>query len=436
MVPMLPPRRSLPLVDMVLLLAACGAPDPTPSRPDASIGAPSMATDPGPTTTASPSPSVAPTASPRPIAAEPASLALDVVAEGLAAPIGIATGPPGWLLVQEQDGRVIALETATGSTSVALDIRDRVLGGGERGLLGLALHPDFPDDPRAFVHYSDRDGHTVLSEFDATAGGSPPGFDAAGERVLLRVQQPFSNHNGGQLAFGPDGQLWVGLGDGGSGGDPLGHGQNATTLLGSILRIDVDDIPDGGNDAIGYGIPEGNPFVDGADGAPEVHLFGLRNPWRFSFDRATGELWIADVGQSLFEEVSRVDPVADAGGNLGWNLMEASACYLAGCSAEGLILPVAEYGRDRGCSVTGGHVYRGDAIAELWGWYVFSDYCSGPLLAVRSDVADTVVGERAIAPRMLLETGANVSSFGEDTDGELYLADHASGTIYRIVGGG
>jgi glucose/arabinose dehydrogenase len=366
-------------------------------------------------------------------------LALEVVAEGLAAPIGIATGPPGWLLVQEQEGRVLAVALADGDTSVVLDISDRVLGGGERGLLGVALHPDFPDDARVFVHYSDRDGNTALSEFDLMETGTPISADPATERVLLRVEQPFANHNGGQLAFGPDGYLWFGLGDGGSGGDPLGNGQNPATLLGSILRVDIDRLPDDGddgNDAIGYGIPDDNPFADGANGAPEVYLYGLRNPWRFSFDRVTGALWIADVGQNAFEEVSRVDPVADAGGNLGWNLMEASACYVEGCSPEGLILPVAEYGRDRGCSVTGGHVYRGDALDDLAGWYLFSDYCSGLLFGVRSDVPGTIAGERAAAPRVLLETGANVSSFGEDAEGELYLADHGSGTIYRIVGGG
>ena len=432
---MLPPRFVVVLV-MVVLLAACGGPDPSASPPDASTAAPSTRPDPEPTATGSPPPPTdPPSPSPRPIAADPPALALEVVAGGLAAPIGIAPGPPGWLLVQEQDGRVVAVSLATEELTVTLDITDRVLGGGERGLLGVALHPDFPDDPRAFVHYSDLEGNTVISEFDVTETSSPISADAATERVLLRVEQPFANHNGGQLAFGPDGYLWLGLGDGGSGGDPLGNGQNPATLLGSILRIDVDDLPDDGNDAIGYGIPDDNPFADGANGAPEVYLYGLRNPWRFSFDRKTGALWIADVGQNAFEEVSRVDPVADAGANLGWNLMEASACHLAGCSPEGLILPVVEYGRDRGCSVTGGHVYRGDALDDLAGWYLFGDYCSGLLFGVRSDAPATIAGERAAAPRVLLETGANVSSFGEDADGELYLADHASGMIYRVVAG-
>lgn len=436
---MLPPRSTLLLVVIVMLMAACGAPDPSSSLPEGSTAVPTLRPIPTPTAPGSPSPpgdppSDQPSASSRPIAAEPPALALEVVARGPAAPIGLATGPPGWLLVQEQEGRVMAVELASGETSVTLDITDRVLGGGERGLLGLALHPNWPgNDLRAFVHYSDAAGNTVLSEFLMTDVDGPPRLDPATERVLLRVEQPFANHNGGQLAFGPDGYLWLGLGDGGSGGDPLGNGQNPATLLGSILRIDVDDIPDDGNDGIGYGIPEDNPFADGADGAAEVYLYGLRNPWRFSFDRETGALWIADVGQNAFEEVNRVDPVADAGGNLGWNLMEASACFVEGCTAEGLILPVAEYGPDRGCSVTGGHVYRGAAVKDLAGWYLFSDYCSGLLFGVRSDVPGIAAGQRAATPRVLLETGANVSSFGEDADGELYVADHASGTIYRIV---
>ena len=425
----MPPfRRVIALPIMGLLLAACGGPDPTTSSfPEASDSL-SPTTAPGPTAPASTAPSVTPSATTEAIPGEPPPLGLLAVGEGFAAPIGIATGPPGWLLVQEQDGRVVALEVASGATSVALDITDRVLGGGERGLLGVALHPDFPDDARAFVHYSDRDGNTVLSEFGVTDTSDPIAMDAGSERVLLQVEQPFANHNGGQLAFGPDGYLWLGLGDGGSGGDPLGHGQNPSTLLGSILRLDVSEPGR-------YAIPPDNLFADGSDGAPEVYHWGLRNPWRFSFDRETDALWVADVGQNAFEEVNRVDPVADAGGNLGWNLMEASSCFQGGCSPEGLILPVAEYGRDQGCSVTGGHVYRGDAAQDLAGWYLFSDYCTGHLLGVRSDVPRTAAGERATAPRVLLETGANVSSFGEDADGELYLADHASGTIYRIVAG-
>ena len=198
------------------------------------------------------------------------------------------------------------------------------------------LHPLWPDVPRAFVHYTDEAGDTVLAELaGAQPKGGPPTFDASSQRVMLRVDQPYDNHNGGQLAFGPDGYLYFGLGDGGSQGDPHGHGQDPSTLLGSILRLDVEGDP--------YGIPADNPFADGEGGAPEVYLLGLRNPWRFSFDRLTGELWIADVGANAYEEVNRIDPNTDAGANLGWNQMEASHCLLLVCSTEGLVLPVAEY---------------------------------------------------------------------------------------------
>jgi glucose/arabinose dehydrogenase len=348
------------------------------------------------------------------------------VADGLATPIGVAAAPGGWLLVHEQAGHVVAIHPETGERTTSLDIRDRVLAGGERGLLGLVLHPDWPEDGRAFVHYSDGNGHTVLAEFDGRQpSAEAPLIDAGSERQLLTVEQPFANHNGGQLAFGPDRQLWFGLGDGGSGGDPMGNGQNPSTLLGSILRLDVSE-PDG------YAIPDDNPFADASGGAPEVYLYGLRNPWRFSFDRETDALWIADVGQNAYEEINRIDPEADAGANLGWNVMEASHCFAdADCSSDSLVLPVAEYSRDLGCSVTGGHVYRGTAIDGLGGWYLFSDYCSGHLFGIRSDTDGS-----ELAPAILLEGAGSISSFGVDGEGELYVTDIGGGRLSRIVGGG
>jgi glucose/arabinose dehydrogenase len=384
------PRRGLALLLMSVLAAACGAPAPTPSAeatPTATPPATPIPASETPTAsipaTASPSPTI------EPIANEPPALGLETVAAGLVQPVGIATGPPGWLLVHERAGRIVAVELDSGATSVVVDLSDRVLADAtEQGLLGLALHPGWPEEDRAFVHYSDGNGDTVLSEFRAADGeGGAPALDPSSERVLLRVDQPFTNHNGGQLAFGPEDYLWFGLGDGGFGGDPLGNGQNRFALLGKILRLDVDGDAEG--DAA-YAIPDDNPYADGADGAAEAYFFGLRNPWRFSFDRATDELWIADVGQNAFEEVDRIDVAEAPGANFGWNRMEASHCYLGGCSSDGLVLPVAEYGRDLG-------------------W------------------------ETAPGPRVLLETGANVTSFGIDTDGELYLVDIASGTLYRIV---
>ena len=432
MIPMPLPRRMAAIPLMALLVAACATPDPTTS-PEPSRSRtlePSLAPAPAsPTATELPIASADPTQ--LPFVEEPPALGLEEVAR-VNQPVSITASADGRLYVNERQGRILAIEPTGGQTEVVLDITDRVGSeGSEQGLLGFALHPAFQGpNPRAFVHYTDRSGDTVLSEFSVTDSQRPARFEAGSERVLLRVDQPFSNHNGGQLTFGPDGYLWFGLGDGGSGGDPQGNGQNRSALLGKILRLDIDADPTGDRE---YAIPGTNPFADGADGAPEVYLYGLRNPWRFSFDRQTGLLWVADVGQNALEEVSRVDPATDAGANLGWNWMEASACYLAGCSSDGLLLPVAEYGRDQGCSVTGGYVYRGAAIERLAGWYLFSDYCSGLLFGVPFDQPIPGAGERAAAPRVLLQTGANVSTFGEDADGELYVADHATGAIYRIV---
>ena len=429
--------RQATVVLMSLVVAACSTPSPSngpwAASPAVEPEAPAVTT-PSSSTGSSPSASAEPTPEPTdpPIADEPPPLALETVAGGLDAPINVTATRTGWLLVNERRGRVVAVNPDRGDVAVALDITDRVLGEGERGLLGLALHPDWPAEPRAFIHYTDRDGDTVLSEFRDTSGeGEAPTLDPGSERVLLQLDQPYANHNGGQLAFGPDRLLYLGLGDGGSAGDPEGNGQDPTTLLGSILRIDVDDIPDDGNDAIGYGIPADNPFADGDGGAPEVFVYGLRNPWRFSFDRATGKLWIADVGQNAYEEIDRLDPAADAGANLGWSVMEASQCFSdPACSSDGFVMPVSEYGRDLGCSVTGGHVYRGTRIRDLRGWYVFGDYCSGLVLGIRSDV------DELAAPRVLLESGVTISTFGEGADGELYLADIDSGTLYRLVPGG
>jgi glucose/arabinose dehydrogenase len=409
------------------LLAACG------STPGSSAVAPSPSARPPASSAAAsaePTAAVTPSASSGTIAAEPPPVALERIADGLVSPIGITSAPGGWLLVNEQAGNVVAINPATGERTTVVDLRDRILGGGERGLLGLVLHPGWPQVGRAFVHYTGRDGDGVLSELAGTQDGdAAPVLDAASERILLGIPDPYPNHNGGQLAFGPDGYLWVGLGDGGSGGDPLGNGQNPSTLLGSILRLDVSTPG-------AYAIPPDNPYADGVDGAPEVYLIGLRNPWRFSFDPVTDTLWIGDVGQGAFEEVNRLDPIADAGANLGWSVMEGAHCFAdAGCTTDGLVLPLAEYGRDLGYSVTGGHVYRGAAIADLAGWYLFADYGYGYLFGIPSDAAAPADGT-ALAPRLLLETGAMVSAFGVDGGGELYVVDHAGGALSRIIAGG
>jgi glucose/arabinose dehydrogenase len=353
------------------------------------------------------------------------------VAGGLSAPIGItaANDGSGRLFVNERGG-VIRVIGPDGSLREQpfVDLSGRLISGGERGLLGLAFHPDFANNRRLFVHYSRAgDGATVVSELRASADLASA--DPGSERILLTVTQPFANHNGGQLAFGPDGYLYIGLGDGGGGGDPLGNAQNRNVLLGKILRIDVDRDPQGGR---AYALPPDNPYgVAGSDpggGLPEIWAIGLRNPWRFSFDPEGGDLYIGDVGQNSWEEVDRQDAASRGGDNYGWSLMEGRHCYSDGCDPSRFVRAIAEYSHDFGCSVTGGYVYRGIQRA-LWGIYVFADYCSGLVFALQA-------GQQTDAPQQVLDSGLSISSFGTDEEGELYLADLNGGGIYRVLAGG
>jgi len=288
--------------------------------------------------------------------------------------------------------------------SVYLDVRDRLIRnpGEEEGLLGLAFAPDFARSGRLYIYYSAGDPRrTVLARYHGDANAA----QASSAQVLLEFAQPFANHNGGQLAFGPDGMLYIGLGDGGSGGDPMGNGQNTSVLLGKILRLDVS--------GDGYTAPADNPFATGG-GRAEIWAYGFRNPWRFSFDRETGALWAGDVGQSMREEVDRVE----RGGDYGWNITEGDLCYkpMQGCDRSGLIPPRAVYPTHDagGCAIVGGFVYRGQAMPELRGWYVYADYCNGRVWAVdtTSDPAP---------PVQLIDSGAPTSSFAQGPDGELYL---------------
>lgn len=342
-------------------------------------------------------------------------------------------GAAGWLGVVAQDGMVLAVSQAQGGRDAHtfLDITRRVSRqDNEEGLLGLAFHPRYAENRQLYVYYSAANPRrSVISRFTARAdpsagsGQALLSADPASERVVLEVAQPFSNHNGGMMAFGPDGFLYIGLGDGGAGGDPLGHGQNLGTLLGSILRIDVDREDAG----LRYAVPRDNPFVRDAPqqgSRGEIWAYGLRNPWRFSFDRATGDLWAADVGQSAWEEVDLIRK----GGNYGWNVMEGNHCYRPsiGCRTEGLESPLAEYDHGEGCSVTGGYVYRGKAIPELQGAYVYSDFCSGRVWALRSD------GGKVTEQAVVAETKLSVSSFGEDADGELYVLAFDGVGVYRV----
>ncbi len=347
----------------------------------------------------------------------PPAISLTRVAGGLAQPVTITHAGDGSarLFVGEQGGRVRIIRDGAVAPVPFLDIANLVTpAGGEQGLLGLAFPPGFAARRSLYVNYTDRTGvgNTVIARFGLSADADRA--DPLSRQELLTIVQPFANHNGGQLAFGPDGLLYIGTGDGGSGGDPLGNGQNPAALLGKLLRIDIL------SGAAPYGIPPGNPF------GSAVWSLGLRNPWRFSFDRLTGDLYVADVGQNLVEEVNFQPAGSGAGANYGWNIMEGSRCFgSATCATAGLTLPVAEYLHGNGdCSVTGGYVYRG-AAAALRGIYFYGDFCSGRIWGLRRNGA---VFESAL----LIDTTLSISTFGEDEAGELYVADYATGEIFRI----
>ena len=354
------------------------------------------------------------------------NLSLELTAGGFVLPVGIthAGDGSGRLFIVEQGGLVRIIRNGQVVTAPFLDVSSRLKSSsGEQGLLGIAFPPGYGTTTFAlYTNYTGKQGigDTVITRYTTTA--YPDIADPASEEVLLTVVQPFANHNGGQLAFGPDGYLYIGMGDGGSAGDPFNNAQNTLSLLGKMLRIDVQSQPSG------YSVPPGNPFVGNAAYRPEIWALGLRNPWRFSFDRGTGNLYIADVGQASFEEVNFQPAGAANGANYGWNIMEGLHCYnAASCDATGLTLPVAEYGHTAGdCSVTGGFVYRGAAIPALQGIYLYGDYCSGRIRGLR-------LSGTAVEHWLLLETGFNISTFGEDEAGNIYVANHQNGNIYRIV---
>lgn len=360
-------------------------------------------------------------------------LATTKVAE-LDEPVALAARPSSPdLYVVERSGRVRLVKatkptSGTGplryqlQTTPVVDLAKEVLSDGkEQGLLGAAFSSD---GRKLYLDYTaEPDGRTVVVEYVL---GDRTTVDLKSRRLLLEVDQPAANHNGGHLVVGPDGYLYIGLGDGGGQGDPDGHGQDPSGLLGSILRID----PEAATDDDEYGIPAGNPFADGEDGAPEVWLYGVRNPWRFSFDAETGDLWVGDVGQDQWEEITRLPATggfdAGRGDNLGWNEMEGSHPFDGGENPSGGVLPVFDYSHDEGCSVVGGHVYRGDAIEELRGAYLFGDYCADGLRGIELDGA-TVIDDRTWDV-----IGDGLQSLGQDTDGELFLL-MASGDVLKVV---
>jgi glucose/arabinose dehydrogenase len=360
-------------------------------------------------------------ATPSPPAATSGALALQRVfgEQKFVKPVGLETrsDKPDLVYIFEQPGRIVSMSLSepTAKPITVLDITDRVTDdGNEQGLLGLAFNPKVPG--QAFVNYTTKT-HTVIARYDAAAG-NPQVLDKASEKVILTFSQPYTNHNGGQLAFGPDGYLYIATGDGGSGGDPQNNGQNLNSLLGKILRIDVNRT----NGTKLYAIPADNPFA--TSGAPEIYAYGLRNPWRFSFDPPTGELWAADVGQNKFEEINKVK----AGKNYGWKIQEGFECYspATGCSKAGLEQPIFAYGRTEGVSVTGGYVYRGSAIPDLQGWYIYGDYGSGKLWALKQQANGTADN------KLLMETDTHITSFGLDSKGELYMCTY-DGEVLKLV---
>jgi glucose/arabinose dehydrogenase len=347
------------------------------------------------------------------------AIALSRVASGFTQPVQIthAADGSGRLFVLERAGVILILRNGIIEATPFLDISGLVKSSGsEQGLLGLAFPPDFSKRGHFYLYYTDHAGvgDSVLARYRISA--DPDVADPASAETLFRLAQPFANHNGGQLTFGPDGFLYFGLGDGGSAGDPLGNAQNPASRLGKLLRIDVEA------GVAPYAIPAGNPFGN------EIWATGLRNPWRFSFDRVSGDLYIGDVGQNAFEEVN-FQPAASPGGqNYGWDRMEGMHCFAGmGCDQTGLTAPVAEYSHaDGNCSITGGYVYRGAQYPSQQGIYLYGDFCSGRLWGLRQ-------GASGWENHRLLDSGLNLSTFGEDETGNLYVADYGSGSLYRIV---
>ncbi|MEA2624114.1 MAG: hypothetical protein QOD06_159 [Candidatus Binatota bacterium] len=364
-----------------------------------------------------------------------AGVGLEPVASGFKLPLYVthAGDGSGRIFVVEKAGVVRIVSAGAVRPTPFVDLR-AIVGstGGEQGLLGMAFHPDYPHNGAVFVSYTDKNGDSAIARY-RVRGDDPNALDVSSAQVILTLDQPYSNHNGGGIAFGPDGYLYVGFGDGGSGGDPHGNGQNTLTLLGDLLRIDV-------NVPTGYAIPLTNPHRANPFAKPEIWASGLRNPWRFSFDRETGDLWIGDVGQYSWEEID-FQPAASPGGeNYGWDFFEGDHPYQLmppetppdtvppeTVPPLRFVFPVAEYDHSEGCSVIGGYVYRGAAVPSLSGAYVFSDVCSGTMWTLRPGTAGPWTRSE------VLQTKIRTSSFGEDEAGELYVTDFYAGTVSRFV---
>ena len=375
-------------------------------------------------------PTPTPTLAVATLAPEQVRLRLEPVYRGFELPVFLthAGDGSGRLFVVEKTGKIWVIVDGAVQSAPFLDVSGKITtAGNEQGLLGMAFAPDFATSGHLFINYTDRQGTTVVERY-TVASGNPNQADTQSAFTVLTVPQPASNHNAGMLDFGPDGYLYVPLGDGGAANDRFGNGQNPQTLLGKILRLDVTTDP-----TQPYRIPPDNPFVaadwNGQDVRDEIWAIGLRNPWRTSFDRVTGDFWIADVGQNRFEEINVVPSGAPGGYNFGWPIMEGKSCFNApDCDQSGLTLPVIDYAHGRGeCSVTGGYVYRGEAYPQWHGIYFYGDFCSGRIWALAPD------GSGGWLNAEVLDTNLAISSFGEDAAGELYVLDYGGGVIYRMM---
>lgn len=353
---------------------------------------------------------------------EPDEPVFSKIASGFNRPVGITHAGDGSsrLFVIEQGGKIFIIKDDKVTQEPFLDVSDLVSrNGGERGLLGLAFHPDYKNNGRFFINYTNRDGNTVIAEYQVSSNANSA--DKSSAKILLSFEQPFSNHNGGHLAFSPkDNYLYIASGDGGDGGDPREYAQALNTPLGKLLRIDVDS-------GEPYAVPDSNPWATSPDAFKEIWAYGLRNPWRFSFDRETGDLYIGDVGQGRYEEINFQAASSVGGENYGWNVMEGMHCFKPSnnCKQEDLSLPIAEYDHSEGVSVTGGFVYRGINMIELFGKYLYGDFASGKIWTLERKNNNWV-------NELYDDTDFQISSFGEDEAGELYLSHFGGGEIYRF----
>lgn len=351
-------------------------------------------------------------------------VALLPIASGLSQPVALTHAGDTRLFITQQIGMIQIYDALGLRATPFLDIRSLVLSGGERGLLSVAFHPLYRDNGFFFVYYTNKNGDNSIARYKVSS--DPDRADPASGTILLTIPHPdFANHNGGQLQFGPDGYLYIGTGDGGSGGDPNNHAQDLTQLLGKLLRIDVDH-------GSPYAIPSSNPFFGRGNARNEIWAYGLRNPWRFSFDRSTGDLWIGDVGQNTYEEVDLQPATSIGGENYGWRKMEGFHCYnpTTNCTDPSFTMPIIEYSHAQGaCSITGGYRYRGTQIPSLKGAYLYGDYCTGTIWTATQTNGVWV-------SKTLFTTTISISSFGEDVSGELYVMDVAKGIVYKFISRG